>query len=292
MAKKLVTAKMQVRNDTAAAWESKNPVLDVGEIGFDSTNKKTKIGDGVTPWIDLDWFATETKPSFANNTWAQIAAFAESGKAADVYKVGDEKQIELSTGETITLVILGFNHDDKTDGGKAGITIGMKNCLTTKYPFNPTNTNVGGWNGSTMRTSTMQTLLSQLPSDLQSVIKTVNKKATSGNNATDIVVSPDKLFLLSVIEIMGDISPANGAGYVGEGEQYEYWRTIKDGAGTGTAANPDRIKYTGDDGATTAWWLRLPGVGSTTHFRAVGTTGVVGINGASRSSGVSFGFCV
>ena len=63
MAKKIVTAKMQVRTDTAAAWKSKNPVLDVGEIGFDSTNKKTKIGDGVTPWIDLDWFATVAKPT-------------------------------------------------------------------------------------------------------------------------------------------------------------------------------------------------------------------------------------
>lgn len=292
MAKKIVTAKMQVRNDTAAAWKSKNPVLDVGEIGFDSTNKKTKIGDGVTPWIDLDWFATVAKPTFANDNWAQIAAYAESGDAADFYKVGDEKQIELSTGETVTLVILGFNHDDKTGGGKAGITIGMKNCLTTKYPFNTSNANAGGWNGSAMRTSTMQTLLSQLPSDLQSVIKTVNKKATSGSGATDIVVSSDKLFLLSLIEIMGNIAPATNEGYVGEGEQYEYWRTIKDGAGTGVSANPDRIKYTGDDGAATVWWLRSPYVGNTTGFRAVNATGGVGNRSASYSNGVSFGFCV
>lgn len=288
MAKKIVTAKMQVRNDTAAAWESKNPVLDVGEIGFDSTNKKTKIGDGVTPWIDLDWFATETKPSFANNTWAQIAAFAESGKAADVYNVGDEKQIELSTGETITLVILGFNHDDKTDGGKAGITIGMKNCLETKYPHNTSNTNVGGWNDSAMRKSTMRTLLSQLPSDLQSAIKTVNKKATSGGGASNIVVSSDKLFLFSAIEITGDtIAPASSDGYKDEGAQYEYWRTVKDGT---QAA--DRIKTTGDDGVATAWWLRSPFVGNTTSFIGVYSTGTVISYSASYSYGVSFGFCV
>lgn len=292
MAKKTAIAKIQMRNDTAAAWESKNPVLDVGEIGYDTTSKKTKIGDGVTPWVDLDWFATETKPSFANNSWAQIAALAESGKAADVYNVGDEKVIELSTGETITLVILGFNHDDKASGGKAGISIGMKNCLTTTYPMNTSSTNVGGWDGSAMRTATMATLLSQLPADLQGVIKPVLKKTTSGNAASTITTSTDKLWLLSVIEIMGDISPANGAGYVGEGEQYEYWRTIKDGAGTGTAANPDRIKTAGDNGAAVVWWLRSPRVGNSTRFHHVYTTGIVTNYSASYSFGVSFGFCV
>ncbi len=292
MAQKNVMAKLQMRNDTAANWESVNPVLDVGEIGYDTTNKKTKIGDGVTPWVDLDWFATETKPSFAKNDWARIAAYAESGKAADVYNVGDEKVIELSTGETITLVILGFNHDDKAGGGKAGISIGMKNCLTTKYPMNASNTNVGGWDGSAMRTSIMQTLFSQLPADLQDVIKPVLKKATAGNAATNITTSTDKLWLLSVIEIMGDIAPANGNGYVDEGEQYEYWRTIKDGAGTGTAANPDRIKTAGDGGAATVWWLRSPLVGDTSRFRNVSATGTVRYYSAGSSYGVSFGFCV
>lgn len=292
MAKKTAIAKIQMRNDTAANWKSKNPVLDVGEIGYDTTNKKTKIGDGVTPWLDLDWFATVAKPTFANDDWAQIAAYAESGDAADFYKVGDEKVVELSTGETITLVILGFNHDDKAGGGKAGISIGMKNCLTTKYPMNASNTNANGWDGSAMRTNTMQTLFAQLPADLQSVIKPVLKKATSGGGATTITTSTDKLFLLSVIEIMGDIAPANGNGYKDEGEQYEYWRTIKDGAGTGTAANPDRIKTAGDNGAATIYWLRSPRVGDTSRFHYVSTTGSVGNGSAGNSCGVSFGFCV
>ncbi len=294
MAQKDVTAKLQMRNDTAANWKSKNPVLDVGEIGYDTTNKKTKIGDGVTPWLDLDWFATVAKPTFANDDWARIAAYAESGDAADVYKVGDEKVIELSTGETITLVILGFNHDDKAGGGKAGISIGMKNCLTTKYPMNASNTNVNGWDGSAMRTSIMQTLLSQLPADLQSVIKPVLKKATSGNKETTITTSTDKLWLPSIIEITGGgVAPASGDGYKDEGVQYEYWRTIKDGANPApNAANPDRVKTAGDDGAATVYWLRSPYVGNATSFCNVYTAGNLRYSYASYSYGVSFGFCV
>ena len=112
--------------------------------------------------------------------------------------VGDEKTIALSTDEQITLVILGFNHDDLSDGSwKAGITICMKNLLATQYSINATATNAGGWDESEMRTSTMPTLLSQLPSDLQSVVKQVNKKATAGSQSTSITTSADKLWLLA-----------------------------------------------------------------------------------------------
>lgn len=39
--------------DTAENLERDNPVLDVGQFGYDTTNKIIKIGDGVTPWNDL-----------------------------------------------------------------------------------------------------------------------------------------------------------------------------------------------------------------------------------------------
>lgn len=44
-----------IRNDSARNWESKNPVLGVGEFGVEvgATDNKLKIGDGQTPWNDL-----------------------------------------------------------------------------------------------------------------------------------------------------------------------------------------------------------------------------------------------
>lgn len=56
--------KIQVRRDTAANWQSINPVLGLGEPGWDLTNLNLKIGDGTTPWNSL-----------AVASYAEIAAF-------------------------------------------------------------------------------------------------------------------------------------------------------------------------------------------------------------------------
>ena len=268
---------------TAAEWESQNPVLGAGVFGFDSTNKIIKAGDGTTAWKTLPTLLS-TDFSFEKASWSDIAALSESGSADKYFSVGDEKTISLTTGEQVTLVILGFDHDDLTGGGKAGISIGMKNLLATKYRMNATATNEGGWDESEMRTSTMATLLSQLPSDLQGVIKQVNKKATAGGASTSITTSADKLWLLAEVEVDGTTS----AGYADEGEQYEYWKTVKDGT---VAA--DRIKYLSNgSGSANSWWLRSPGVSSSTYFRNFTSPGGVVTNNADNTRGVSFGFCV
>lgn len=268
---------------TAAEWESQNTVLGAGVFGYDSTNKIIKAGDGTTAWKTLPTLLS-TDFSFEKASWSDIAALSESGSADKYFSVGDEKTISLTTGEQVTLVILGFDHDDLTSGGKAGMTIGMKNLLATTYRMNATGTNAGGWDEREMRTSTMATLLSQLPSDLQGVIKQVNKKATAGSQSTSITTSADKLWLLAEVEVDGTTS----AGYADEGEQYEYWKTVKDGT---VAA--DRIKYLSNgSGSAYDWWLRSPCVSSSTSFRCIYSAGSVYNYNASGTYGVSFGFCV
>jgi hypothetical protein len=283
MANKTVPATIKHRRATAAEWESTNYVLAEGEIGYDTTSKVTKMGDGTTAWNALPAFST-TRFTFATAAWGDISRIAAAGDAQKYFNVGDEKTVELSTGEVITLVILGFNHDDLTSGGKAPITVGMKNLLATRYRMNSSNTNAGGWDNSEMRTTTMQTLLGQLPSDLQAVIKSVDKKATSGSASTTITTSSDKLFLFSKVEIDGTTS----SGYASEGEQYEYWKTVKDGK-----TSADRIKYLSNGGGSASnWWLRSPYLGGSTTFWYVTPSGDVFGSIASSSYGVSFGFCV
>lgn len=56
---------MQQRRGTATQWTSTNdgdgPILEVGEIGFETDTGKFKIGDGINRWIDLDYFLDESE---------------------------------------------------------------------------------------------------------------------------------------------------------------------------------------------------------------------------------------
>ena len=252
--------------------------------------------------VDALFASTPTPVSFATDDWATIAAASENGSAQNVYNVGDEKTIALSTDEQITLVILGFNHDDLSDGsGKAGITIGMKNLLATTYRMNATATNEGGWDESEMRTSTMATLLSQLPADLRNVIKQVNKKATAGSQSTTITTSVDKLFLFALAELASKTGLENSAStsiknnaatYEQEGTQYEYFKNTVGDADIYEACPALVKKLSNGGGSAYNWWLRSPTLGNSTIFWYVIPSGDVDHNSASFSYGVCFCFCV
>ena len=211
-------------------------------------------------------------------TWDNIAAVSKFGQAPNYWKVGDRKNITVN-GVTYAAQIIGFDHDTLTtaDGSrtKAGITFQLVDCLKTTYSMNGSDTNVNGWRGSTMRTSTMATLLNQLSSDLKSVLKFVNKVTSKGNKQSALETTSDKLFLLSEIEVFG----ATQYSYAGEGKQYEYY----------TAGNSTIKKV---NGSANAWWERSPRSGGTSDFCRVSDGGTADINFASSSSGVSFGFCV
>lgn len=48
-----INTKIQIRKGSASDWHDTNPVLVLGEPGYDNTNGIFKIGDGTTPWNDL-----------------------------------------------------------------------------------------------------------------------------------------------------------------------------------------------------------------------------------------------
>lgn len=52
--------KIQLRRDTAANWTSLNPVLTLGEPGYDITSGELRIGNGVAAWVALPRFLTGT----------------------------------------------------------------------------------------------------------------------------------------------------------------------------------------------------------------------------------------
>lgn len=50
-----VQTRIQLRRDTITNWNSTNPTLAAGEIGYDSTNNQLKIGNGSTTWTALEY---------------------------------------------------------------------------------------------------------------------------------------------------------------------------------------------------------------------------------------------
>jgi hypothetical protein len=260
---------------------------------------------------------------FADNTWADIIAASEEDKIPATWKEGDEKEVELTTGETIVLQILGFKHDDLADGsGKAGIALFMKDCLATAYNMNSSNTITGGWRDSDMR-ERMSTFLSYLPIELRNGIKTVNKKTALQTGDSTIITTEDKLFLLSQMEILGTNyrSSDSQRSYPGEGEQYEYFKkasipyshaalsgttgtTIATGGSYTNRFNqsmsPNRLEYFNyndvkglGNSATSAtcYWLRSPSC-QDKSFCIVYADGTVRSDCANYNYGLAFGLCV
>jgi hypothetical protein len=69
-----MATRMQQRRGTAAQWISTNggngPVLNGGEIGYETDTNKFKIGDGTNHWVNLDYFVdanSTTNPSFGTS---------------------------------------------------------------------------------------------------------------------------------------------------------------------------------------------------------------------------------
>jgi hypothetical protein len=219
--------------------------------------------------------------SLHNMTWPEIADIAASGNAAGTFGAGDEKDIQLTTGEVLTLQIYGFNHDDLADGsGKAGITFGMKDLMADMRAMNSANTNAGGFTGSAMYTWLQGDLYNALPTDLKAVLKTVSKKTSAGSQSITMNTDDMKIFLFSEVEVFGAVDYS----LEGEGAQYPIF--------TDSAS---RIKrFSNGAGAANSWWERSPTARSPVYSFCVASNAgkAFAITSASNPSGVCFGFCV
>ena len=48
--------RIRIRRDTSANWEQYNPVLSLGEQGYETDTRQLKIGDGTTAWNSLPYY--------------------------------------------------------------------------------------------------------------------------------------------------------------------------------------------------------------------------------------------
>lgn len=209
-------------------------------------------------------------------TWEQIVILANSGEDVTQYfAVGDQKNLVLTTGEVVPVVIGDFNHNTITNSGgaKASIAFTFKNCLNTTYAMNSSSTNSGGWNGSNMRKTHMVNIFNAFPAELRAdgAVKYVDVVATAGNQSTSLVTSSDRLRLHSITELGLTYSYAGT-----EGTKYAYY------------ASGNRVKTV--NGTADWYWTRSPYTYDSDDFCDVSSSGTANNRYANRAGGVACGF--
>lgn len=58
--------KIQIRRGISTVWTLVNPILADGEFAYERDTKQMKIGDGVTPWNNLEYLKIEALDSKFN----------------------------------------------------------------------------------------------------------------------------------------------------------------------------------------------------------------------------------
>ena len=218
-------------------------------------------------------FNRRLEPVFGDNTPEQIGWAVDNNQVPATWTVGSEIDIMVGS-EKLTFVIVGLNHDDLAAGGKAHITLGMKQLMAATKRMNADRTNAGSFAGSEMFSTLNTIIFNQLPEGWRNIIKPVTKKTTIGSGSANIRTDSMKLWLFSNKELDGS--------YSDEGTRYAYY-----------TQNTSLVKRTSNGaGSANYWWLRSPYTGNDSSFRCVLGGGGVGNHGASNSCGVCFGFCV
>ena len=214
------------------------------------------------------------KANFADNTWEQIIDACHKNKVPDTWAVGNQKPMTIN-GTDYAIDIIGKNHDDYSDGsGKAPLTFQMHDCYADRKMMNGGSTNSGGWTSCSMRQTDLPAILALMPTEVQNGIREVNKLASAGSKSSTINTTADKLFLLSEIEIFGNITYSAS----GEGTQYDYYKV-------------GNSKVKNYNGSANYWWQRSPRIGNYSSFCAVSNSGLADYISANDVYCVAFAFC-
>jgi hypothetical protein len=212
--------------------------------------------------------------NFADNDWATIIKACHKNQVPETWVVGNQKAMTIN-GADYVIAIIGKGHDDYADGsGKAPLTFQLHDCYADRNMMNGGNTNSGGWTSCEMRSTHLPAILALMPTEVQNGIQEVNKLTSEGSRSTTISTTADKLFLLSEIEIFGNITYSAS----GEGTQYAYYK----------AGNSKVKNY---NGSANYWWQRSPRIGNYTSFCAASNSGLADYISANDVYCISFAFC-
>ena len=190
--------------------------------------------------------------SFTSDSWKTIQKAVQTGNTSK-YKVGDTKEVDLGSFGTHIVRISNMSAcESETSETACGFVVEFADVIT-KQQFNSTNTNIGGWKDSKLRTYINETVYKELPSDLQNIVTTTKVISGHGNNNGETnFETQDKLYLLSAHEIYedGTTRPVKSNDSFTNSRQLDYYKNN----GVTTDNYSGAVKqYQGNN---YSWWLR------------------------------------
>ena len=229
-----------------------------------------------------------TPVSFADDTWETIGAAVKAGNIS-AYNVGDTKTVDLGDLRTHTVRVANTSActNGETSQTACGFVVEFADIITSQA-MNSSNTNVGGWPASKMRTYVNETIYNALPSNLQGVIADTTVVSGHGSTSGEAnFTSTDKLYLLSTKEVWGKEGTSNTISNdtaESETRQLDYYANL----GVTTSNYSGAIKqYNSKD---SAWWLRSAFSNNSYYFFRVMSSGDWSSGIAYYTDGVSPAF--
>ena len=225
--------------------------------------------------------------SFSTDSWKTIAK-AVKNNTISKYNVGDTKTVDMGSYGTHTLRIA--NTTTPSECSTAGFS--QTACgfvlefadIITYHKMNDTDTNVGGWLATSMRTFVNNDIYNAIPSELKNAI--IDTTVVSGHGSTSgetNFTSTDKLYLLAPKEIYTNFSSSYDTAK-DLTRTLDYYTSI----GVTTSNYSEAIKKNGI--SASIWWLRAATSSSTYSFLSVYDNGGWANEPASISRGVAPAF--
>ena len=220
--------------------------------------------------LEAEQTSAELPASFATDSWNVISKAVKENNYP--YQVGDTKEVDMGELGTHTVRVANISEctNGETSQTACGFVVEFADIIS-KQSMNSTNTNVGGWPASELRTYVNTTVYNTLPSELQNVIATTTVVSGHGSTSGETnFTSSDKLYVLSTKEVWGKDGTSNTISNdtaEAETRQLDYYKN----KGVTTSNYSGAIKQY--NGSNYYWWLRSAKSNGTVYFFRVGSSG-------------------
>ena len=132
-----MATRMQQRRGTAAQWTASNPVLNAGEIGYESDTNKFKIGDGTNHWVALAYFLDEDTIGTSLDGFISESLLGANNGVAQLNSTGKLVSTQIPNVDEITqdaintALVAGTGLDKTYDDAGNTITLDIDSTVAT-----------------------------------------------------------------------------------------------------------------------------------------------------------------